>query len=61
MKWVLRRARWVAGELGGLGLAVQVNGAGDGEVDASVGELELTRGAVEATGFAAALAAAISL
>ena len=60
MKWVLRRSRWVAGGLGGLGLAVPVNGAGAGEVEAPVGGVELTRGAAEAAGFAAAAAAAIS-
>ena len=60
MKWVLRRARWVAGGLGGLGLDATVNGAGAGEVKAPVGGGELTRGAAEAAGFAAAAAAAIS-
>ena len=60
MKWVLRRARWVAGGLGGLGLAAPVNGAGAGEVTTPVGGGESTRGAAEAAGFAAAAAAAIS-
>ena len=60
MKWVLRRARWVAGGLGGVVLAAPVSGAGAGEVGAPVGGVEFTRGTAEAAGFAAAAATAIS-
>ena len=57
MKWVTRGTRWVAGGLGGLGLASPVNGEGAWEVEAPVSGVELTMGVVEAAGFAAAAAA----